>query len=346
MMKTRILITLAAIALAACSGGTPASPIAPAAVAQLSTSVAAGWPVAAHPDRRPSWVSPDIDAKQTQVLFVSDASTLDVYMYELPSLKVVGTITGFSQPQGECSNSKGDVWVTDTNAQKIYELSHLGRLENTLSDSDGYPVGCAWDPKSGNVAVMNIFDLLGKQGEVLVYPPGSKQPTSYVNAHQYYYDFGGYDGSGDLFFDGRSEGGAFMLSELPDGSKAAQTIKVSGGRIYFPGMVQMSTASSSLLVGDQECGGASAACIDQLTISGTTAKIAGSVKLEDAKGDAVCDLVQGVEANGEIAGSDWEFCGYTASTTDLWAYPSGGEPSAGNDSTDTTPVGAALSSGR
>lgn len=343
MVRFAVPAALAALALAACAGGTTPAPIGPAALARLSTSVAAGWPAAPHPDRGPTWISPEVETKKTQLLFVSDSYADVVYMYAVPSLKVMGTITGFQQPQGECSDSKGDVWITDTNAQKIYEVSHTGRLLTTLSDGYGYPVACAWDAKSGNVAVMNIFNLLGEHGEVIVYPPGSKQPATYVNSHQYYYDFGGYDGSGDLFFDGRSEGGAFMLSELPAGARSAETIKVSGARIYFPGMVQMSTASSDVLVGDQECGNASAACIYQLTVSGTTAKVTGTAKLESGMGGAVCDLVQGVEANGEIAGSDWEFCGYTPSTTDLWAYPSGGKPSAENDSTDTQPVGTALS---
>lgn len=317
-------------------------PVAPAALARLSTSAAA-WELPTHPDRRPSWISPEVKGK-AQLLFVSDAGTNDVYMYELPTLKLVGTITGFAQPQGECADTKGDVWITDTTAQTIYEVSHEGRLENTLTDSSGYPDACAWDAKSGSVAVMNLFDEDGATGGVLVYPSGSKLPTAYTNPRQYYYNFGGYDGSGNLFFDGRSESGSFILSELPAGADSAKTIKITGGKMYFPGMVQWDTSSSELLVGDQECRNAYAACVYQLTITSNGGAIAGSTKLETAAGGPVCDLVQGVEANGEILGSDNEFCGYSASSTDLWPYPSGGKPTADNASTDATPVGAALSS--
>ena len=289
------------------------------------------------------WASPEA---RTQLLFVSDAGTADVYMYEIPSLKVAGTITGFTQPQGECANTKGDVWIADVGAQTTYEVSHEGRLVNMLADSSAYPEGCAWDPASGKLAVTSLFGKNGSRGKVLVYPSGSKVPTAYVNPHQYYYNFAGYDGAGNLFFDGRNAGGAFMLSELPKGAESVATLKVSGGKIYFPGMVEWDGGSGQLLVGDQDCGNEHAACIYRLTIVENGANIVGSTKLQNSAGGQVCDLVQGVEANGRIWGSDNEFCGHSASTTDAWAYPGGGRPTAENGRTDSAPVGAALSGGK
>jgi hypothetical protein len=333
-----------AIALTACNGVPTSSSTAPAAPLRPST-LAAISALPSHPDRRRSWISPEVKSA-TQILFVSDAGTDDVYMYKLPSLDVVGTITGFAQPQGECADNKGDVWVTDTNAQMIYELSHEGRLKNSLHDTYGYPDGCAWDPKSGDVAVMNLFDTSGASGSVLVYPSGSQPPTRYANPNQYYYNFGGYDGSSNLFFDGRRRGGPFMLSELPHGAKSARPIAISGGTIYFPGMVQWQSSSGKLLVGDQDCKDESAACVYRLTLSDTGAKITGSTRLETATGGQVCDLVQGVEAGGEVVGSNNNFCGSSPSTTDLWTYPSGGKPEAYTSTEVSTPVGAALSGGR
>jgi hypothetical protein len=339
-MRASLGRLLTALVLAGCGGGATTSSLpGSAAAASLSTS-AAVRAVTAHPDRRRSWISPEAKAKE--LLFVSDAGTADVYMYQVPTLKLVGTITGFDQPQGECSDTKGNVWITDTNAQTIYEVSHQGRLENTLADPDGYPVGCAWNPKNGDVAVMNLFGLDGAQGGVLIYPTGSKPPTEYTNPKQYYYNFGGYDNSGNLFLDGR-ESGVFVLSELAAGAKSAKTIKVTGAKIYFPGMVQWEPSSSELLVGDQQCGDVNASCIYQLTLGTGGATVSGTTKLENAAGGSVCDLVQGVEADGEILGSDFEFCGYTPSTTEIWPYPAGGTPSAENSTTDNSPVGAALS---
>lgn len=338
-MKARFGCVFTALALAGCGAISTSMPFASGPPADRSTSVAR-LAITAHPDQRRSWISPDAKAKQ--LLFVSDAGTDDVYMYLLPQLKLVGTITGFVQPQGECADSKGDVWITDTNAQTIYELSHQGRLVTSLPDPNGYPVGCAWNPKNGDLAVMNLFGLNGSRGGVLVYPKGSKAAVGYANPKQYYYDFGGYDGSGNLFFDGR-ERGAMVLSELAAGAKAAKTVAITGGTIGFPGMVQWETSSGQLLVGDQECGGANASCVYRLKLSKSGATIVGTTKLESSAGGPVCDLVQGIEADNEIMGSDFDFCGYSPSTTETWPYPDGGTPSAENATTDNTPIGAALS---
>ena len=237
---------LVSLALAACSGS--ASPPATSAAApdRLSTSIARR-PAPAHPDRRGSRISPELARTKSPVLFVSDSGTSDVYIYSLPTLKVIGTVTGFSQPQGECSDTKGNVWVTDTIAQIIYELNHHGRLENELADTGGYPAACAWDPTTGNVAVMNIFGTGSSNGAVLIYSKGS-QIGQYHNPQQYFYNFGGYDANGNLFFDGRDDNGDFMLSELARGAKSPQTLSVSGGTIYFPGMVQWIATKHDLLV--------------------------------------------------------------------------------------------------
>ncbi|MGA8574291.1 MAG: hypothetical protein WB609_01225 [Candidatus Cybelea sp.] len=343
-MRAYKVALFAAFALTGCNGVMTPAPTGSAAGLHPSTSVAA-HPVTAHPDRRPSWISDEAKAKEARLLFVSDAGTDDVYMYKLPALTLVGTITGFAQPQGECADSKGNVWITDTNAQAVYEVSHQGRLENTLSDSSGYPVGCAWNPKTGKIAVMNLFGIDGAQGGVLVYQSGSSW-LRYANPSQYYYDFGGYDSAGNLFFDGRTQRGGFVLSKLAAGAKSATSIKVSGAKIVFPGMVQWDASNSELLVGDQECGNTNAACVYSLKIGGSGATVAQKTKLANASGGKVCDLVQGVEANGEILGSDYEFCGYAANTTDSWAYPAGGKPSDENGSTDMVPVGAAISTGK
>lgn len=330
------------LALCACNG--TASPPTTSGVApdRMTTSVARR-PASAHPDRRASWISPELANATAPVLFVSDSGTDDVYIYSLPALKVIGTVTGFSQPQGECSDNKGNVWVTDTNAQIIYELDHHGRLVNELSDTGGYPAGCAWDPTTGNVAVMNLFGTGSSNGAVLVYSKGS-QVSQYRNPQQYYYNFGGYDTGGDLFFDGRDQTGNFILSELPKGAKSPHTLSVVGGKIYYPGMVQWIATRRDLLIGDQSCGNAYVSCLYNVAPSKSVATIRGSINLKNASGGSICDLIQGVKYSNEIAGSDYNFCGTTASSTDLWPFPGGGSPANHNTSTDSVPVGAAVSS--
>jgi hypothetical protein len=337
---TRIVAAsiLAIVAASACSAP-PASTANPSVLNPTATSAAIATN-ARRPDHRRSWLRPDIK-KHEHVLFVSDASTGDVYLYKLPGLDVVGRLTGFDQPQGECSDTKGDVWVTDANGQTIYELSHQGKLEARLSDTSGYPVGCAWDASTGNLAVMNLFGLNSTAGAVLIYPDASKSPTSYANAAQYYYDFGSYNTQGDLFFDGRNANGSFMLSELPKGASSAKTISVTGGTIYFPGLVQW--GATYLNVGDQDCGNLYSSCVYWLTVGAKSAAIEGKASLESSSGEQICDLAQGVILKNAIYGSDNDFCGYGASATYAWPYPGGGSPTSSNDTVDSTPVGAAVS---
>ena len=131
---------------------------------------------APHPDRRNTWISPELARTQAPLLFVSDAGTADVYIYNVKTLKVIGTITGFAQPQGECSDNKGNVWVTDASGETVYELSHRGHLENELVEKDATPVGCAWDPTTGNLAVMSLLGVPSQSGGVLLFLKGSRTP--------------------------------------------------------------------------------------------------------------------------------------------------------------------------
>jgi hypothetical protein len=277
-------------------------------------------------------------------VFVSDPGTSQVYVYELPTLKLIQIVTGFTQPQGECADNKGDVWVTDGSGEVIYKLLHSGKMVGTLSDTSGVPEGCAWDPKTGNLAVMNLLGKSSQSGAVLVYHHATGVPNVYTNPKQYNYDFGGYDGSGNLFFDGRTAQNKFILSELPVNASKAKTITVSGGRIYTPGMVQWDATTSQLVVGDQNCKNATVSCIYQLTIDMNAGTIRGQIELENGSGGQVCDLIQGVLWQKSVIGSDFDLCGSQASATYVWPYPAGGQPTAQNDRNDSEPFGAAVSS--
>lgn len=342
MSCSSVRSSLPIVALTALLAGCALPGSAPSAAPDHLGSSLARRDAAHRPDRSKTWISSEIARAKTELLFVSDSATSDVYIYTIPSLKVVGTITGFSQPQGECSDAKGDVWVTDTNGQIVYELSHHGQLISQISDSSN-PAACAWDSTTGNLAVMNIFGTGSTSGGVLVYPKGSRAPTLYQNPAQYYYNFGDYDRSGNLYFDGRDQNGNFMLSELPKGASSAHTIALTGGTIYFPGMVEWDVAKNALIVGDQSCDGSYASCLYLVKITKNGGTIGTQTKLQTAAGSPVCDLVQGAISGSRLAGSDFDFCGSYASATYLWPYPGGGKAGSHNNSVVSEPVGAAIS---
>jgi hypothetical protein len=274
-------------------------------------------------------------AKSQDLLYVSDAGTNAVYVYDFPGLKLSGTLKGFHQPQGQCADAKGNVWIADTESQEIVQYAHGGTKQTkALRDPSGYPLGCAIDAASGDLAVTNIFDVTGS-GAVLVYKSGSGKPAIHTNSEQYYYYFDGYDTGGNLYVSGRSPSGAYMLSELPKGSHSMSTVSLSGGTIYFPGTVQW--VGKTIVLGDQACGNASASCFYEASASGSGLQITGTTPFTGA-----CDIVQGQVVGKVVAGGDFEYCSNGKSTIDLWPYAAGGSPTK-QVAGVSVPIGAALS---
>jgi hypothetical protein len=294
------------------NGATPLSTFG-TSTSTLATARSAGFAV--RPDRGAPWALPG--AKSQQLLYVSDPGSNDVYMYAYPSLKLAGTLTGFSEPQGECTDSKANVWIANTAKHEIVEYAHAGtkRLK-TLKDPSGWPLSCAIAPTSGNLAVTNIYDLSGA-GTVLIYAGASGTPKSYSNPSQYYYYFDGYDSKGNLYVGGRDPNGNYILSVLPNGGSTMSTVGLSGGTIYFPGTVEW--VGKSLVLGDQICGNTASSCLYETSVSGSTATISGTTSLGGS-----CDVVQASIISGTVAGGDFEYCYYSKSGVDTWPYPAGG----------------------
>jgi hypothetical protein len=191
---------------------------------------------------------------------------------------------------------------------------------------------------------MNLLGKNSQGGAVLVYHHAAGVPNVYTNSKQYNYYFGGYDSSGNLFFDGRTAQNKFILSELPVNAAKATTVTVSGGKIYTPGMVQWDAGTSQLVVGDQNCGNATVSCIYQVRINAGRGTISRTIALQNSSGGQVCDLIQGVLWRKSVIGSDFDLCSSQSSATYAWHYPGGGVPTAQNDRNDSEPFGAAVSS--
>jgi hypothetical protein len=344
--------TLAAVALlAGCSGAgapqpsMPTTGISPASVGGLGlgahrlhqgtyTSLKAPK---VHRDTRKSRVSPDAKSAP-RLLFVSDDATNDVLIFTMPAMALKGTLTGFSEPQGMCSDKSGNIWITNTGTLQIYQYSRAGTLLNTLSDPDGDPVGCAINKANGDLAVTNIFNTSGN-ATVDVYANASGTPTSYSNPSQPENFFDGYDGSGNLYVDGFSDSG-FSLSVLPNGSGTMSTVNIAGGTIFFPGAVNWRPATG-LVLGDQECNGAGS-CEYALSVAGSTATITGATPLLNSDGEA-CDVDQStISPVGKYYAGGCISEGSAPSSAARWAYPVGGTPTHFTTSVGE-PIGAAIS---
>ena len=294
------------------------------------------------PDHRQSWVSPDVK-RAPRLLFISDDSSQDVYIFTMPAMQLKGTLTGFNGPQGMCSDRQGNIWVVNTGTAQGLKYSRTGNLLGSVSDPFGTPAGCAINPTNGDLALSETRGSNGAGG-IEIYRNGSGSPTRYRNPAQYEYFFPAYDTDGNLYVDGFSYPTfTVIISELPSGKRKMHTIDYSGGTIRFPGGVNWDRVKGQLVVNDQECNGLYASCVYQLTVSGFSAMIVGSTPLNNFNGTA-CDVDQGTIAPfGQYFAGPCITFAYSVSSVDRWAYPSGGTPGQYNDSVVVEPIGSAIS---
>jgi hypothetical protein len=265
----------------------------------------------AHVNRRGSWMLPN--ARRGDLLYISDAKSADVYVYTLPGLKLSGTLADFTYPAGECSDSRGNVWITD--ASRIVEYAHGGTTPiSVLSDPNTYAANCSVDPSSGNLAVTNLFTVGSGQGSVAIYRGASGSPALYQDSSMYYVYFCGYSNVGNLYVDGMSSAGAFVFAELPKGSSTFTNITLNVP-IAFPGSVQwdghhMTTTPQAPTHN----------AIYRLEIAGSAGSVIGESRLKPSS----CVPAQTWIAGAIVASSCLELSG--GSTIDLWRYPNGGRP--------------------
>ncbi|MBV8067239.1 MAG: hypothetical protein JO113_04620 [Candidatus Eremiobacteraeota bacterium] len=271
------------------------------------------------------------------LLYVSDLQHFEVYVYTFPSLALQYTLKGFNEPEGLCADRSGNVWIANTGNNNMLEYAHGGTSPiASLGDPTGYPVGCAVDPLTGNLAVTNFYDFSGG-GSVLIYDRARGLPHIYANKTQYYYYFAGYDGAGDLYVSGTTSKHVYVLAVLPRRRRAMSLVTISGAKLYVPGTVAWN--SSTLVLGDQQCQNKQTSCLYALSVAGRTARVTGTTPLRGS-----CDVVQAwVGATQIAAGDDAAYCAHGTSSVDIWSYPGGGSPR-GHASGPGIPVGATVSS--
>jgi DNA-binding beta-propeller fold protein YncE len=247
-------------------------------------------------------------ARKSPLLYVSDAGTGEVDAYAYPGGKLLGQLTGFVRPAGLCVDSKGDLFVTDLFGHRILEYAHAGKRPiETLTDDNEDPGDCSVNPASGELAVTNVSTYYSGPGDILTYSHAQGKPTKHEDRAIFYYEFCGYDQSGDLYVDGMSSGN-FRLAELPAGGTRFKNISIDQ-KIVYAGAVQWDGAN--LAVGDYE-----ANRIYQFQITGTVGTTVGRTDLRDAA-FAIGFWLQGQKVIGPNDESK---------NVMFWHYPAGGSP--------------------
>ena len=280
-----------------------------------------------------------LNAKKLDLLYISDLNASNgVYVYSYPKGELVGTLTGFNEPQGECVDKAGNVYITNTNDSNILEYAHGGSTPiNTVSDPGEYPVDCAIDPTTGDLAVTDKFGYGTSEGSVEVYKEAKGTPTRFEDPDVFFMYFCGYDDRGNLFIDGAPVSGNFAFAELPKGKRLFTNITLNQD-FEFPGGVQWD--GKHIAVGNQAGYYENANVIFQFSIHGTSGKAVGATQL-----DSSCDVVQFWVAGNTVIGPD-----YCANDVGYWKYPAGGDPTKvldGNgDKSLGGPIGSAISSAK
>jgi hypothetical protein len=178
-------------------------------------------PLAASP---PSVTAAPFGKSSKEHLYVSGSGTNQVDLFDWPKpAGIAGTLTGFSEPQGECADQSGDVFITNTGDSNIFEYDG-STLINTLSDPNEYPVACSYDPLRGDLAVSNLTGTNDRSGSVAIYKNATGTAKLFFGPSLQHVFSVQYDGSGDLYAYGQNSSYQFALAELRSGTKKFKAI--------------------------------------------------------------------------------------------------------------------------
>ena len=298
-----------AIRLPGGAGATVGVPVDP------SGAVRSGGPM--RPDRGRSWMLPSAAScvyngklPPCGLLYVSSYYTNVVLVYKNNAL--VGKLTGFNAPDGVCTDTSGNVWIANNRGQSIVEYAHGGTTPiKTLSDPGVYPLGCAVNPRTGAIAVTNVFTMGSGQGSVAIYHKASGKPLILTDPDIYDVYFCGFDAESNLYIDGLDTSGSFEFAVLPRDRFKFKSIAL-GKTIYWPGAIQWD--GSHVVVGDQLYQDQVASAAYQTT--GAGGQVVGTTVFSGAQ-----DVVGFYIKDGSIVGPDANL-----NELGLYEYPAGGDP--------------------
>ena len=257
--------------------------------------------IAQQASRAGSWMLPE--AKTDTLLYYSDgAETVVVLSY--PQGKLVGTLRGFYGANGVCSDAVGNVFITTGGTETVVEYAHGGTEPiATLGDFGYYPLGCAADPITGNLAVANLAAFDQSAGTVAIYSGAQGKPTNYMAPNFNRYRWCAYDSSGNLFVDGDAG-----LTEMPYGGQSFTNISLSvlGEGLHWDGQYLAMVDPSSKV-------------IYRIAVSGSAGSIAQTVTFRGLFSSLADDFV----FNGSKVVMPYATQSYV-NRIGLWRYPKGG----------------------
>lgn len=307
LRRYTLTIGAAAALLAGCNGSQP--PIGTPGAMQQSRVVAT------HADRGRSWM--DHAASGEDLLYVAvKPGDGAVYVYTYPKGHLVGTLTGFYEAFGECTDTSGDVFVVtladaSSTSSTIYEYVHGGSAPIAALSDPNVANGCAVDPLTG--------DLAASGEDVAIFQHASGTPKIYSSS-QFGFAYCGYDDNGNLYISASGgKNGGFQLVRLAKGSSQFEQIRLKP--TLYTGNVRPSVQWDGKHVSVSSDAYREPITIYRLRISGTRATVINSATLSSKKNFYHGQLwIQGKTIIGVGAAKSGKENAF------LWAYPSGGMP--------------------
>jgi hypothetical protein len=299
-----------------------------------------------RPDHRASWIL--TDAKRVwRLLYISDWSTNDVFIYDYDKGMLEGQITGLNDPYGQCVDKKGNVWVVAFGGSSVSEFAHGGTQAVETLTTGYQPKGCSVDPTTGNLAVAGE-----ERVDVFVHARGKAHV--YQSAVCYPFWAPGYDGAGNLYVEALLYGSAKPLQgysdplacELRHGGTSLRAVHLSGFGIYNPASVTWD--GKHLTLSDQDYLDNNETAIDRVSedASGNLTLIGQTILTDDCDGNDV-EVPQPFIVGKTVVGGNLR-CSYYGSQAkfDYWPYPAGGNPTRSLQSPPDKPVGQSVSIAR
>jgi hypothetical protein len=320
-----------ALSLTGCLGAQP-----PVAVPGTSSLIASSAGAKTMKTGIRSWMATGAGAKDLLYVVIPTVNTQGtVNIYSFPQGTLEGQITDLTNPGGDCSDARGDIYVTDAtpSGNRIVEYAH-GSTQPTrmLSVPGANPFSCAVDPTNGDLAVTNYGTTQGRGATIAIFHKAKGQPQTYEGLDFLNYAYCSYSRADDLFIDGHY----FQGYEVPKFAQVTGKSLLPLDLNYEIGWISSVQWDGRYLA----VGQAVKPYIFRFSISGTKGTLVGSTPLTDAY-DAFQFVIAGKKA---IVANLYYYDRYIARFDVLvYNYPQGGNSTQRIMTSDTGLFSIALS---